>query len=114
MGDREDKVKNIFGKSADDLVRESQEMAKVNAKREKDKQARLSREFFETHAGPEELKHFYWLLEQLNNKQLNFLAAKCGVSSNYGDLDRGTLTSWLEETDRETFYHEYHKVIKSK
>ncbi len=108
-----DEVEKIFGKSADELIREAEEMAKVNSKREKDKKARLSREFFETHAGPEELKHFYWLLGQLDDEQLNSLAAKCGVSSNYSDLDRGTLTSWLEETNRETFYHEYHKIIKS-
>lgn len=109
-----DAVKRIFGKSANEIIAEAKESAKKQEKLDREKAKRLSTEFFETHSGPEELKHFYWLLEQLDDKQLNTLATKCGVSSNYSDLDRDTLTSWLEETDRETFYREYHKVLKPK
>lgn len=110
---KEDSVKKIFGKTADELVIEARERAAVKAKEDVKKSKRLSKEFFETHAGPEELKHLYWLLEKLDDKQLSLLAINCGVTSSE-DVDRDTLSSWIEETNRETFYHEYHKLLKTK
>lgn len=107
----EDSVKKIFGKTAQELIVESKEREEAQAKEEVKRAKRLEKEFFETHAGPEELKHLYWLLDQLSEEQLHKLATKCGVSSTYKDLDRETLSSWIEETNRETFYREYHKLV---
>lgn len=114
MKKSEDAVKKIFGKSADELVIEARERAAIQAKADAEKAERLSKEFFETHAGPEELNHLYWLLERLNDQQLSKLARNCGVSSNYDDQERDILVSWLEETNRETFYREYHKILEAK
>jgi len=105
-------VKKIFGKSAEELIAEARETAKAQEKRDKERSQRLKKELFETHAGPEELKHFHWLLTKLDDSQLARLAVQCGVASGPDDIDRDILIYWLEETNRESFYSEYHKVLE--
>ena len=102
----DDAIKNIFGKSAKEIFSSP---AELHSKYH-------SPNAFCGNAGPEELKHFQDLLDNLTDTQVVMLID--AVSIRFGtptkEISRDTLENVLDEADREDFYREYRKLIANK
>jgi hypothetical protein len=100
---KDDPVKKIFGKSTQEIF----------SAPPTDHTKYHSANAFCGNAGPEEMKHFYSLLDELTDVEVSKLVDAVGIT--FGkptvDIDRDTLEGVLDETDREVFYREYRKLM---
>lgn len=99
----DDPVKKIFGKTADEIF---------SAKSEPHSKYHSANAFCGS-AGPEEMKHFHELVSILNDREVPALVKAVGIHI-ADDVDRDTLENVLDEADREDFYREYNKILKSR
>ena len=103
--DDNDPVKKIFGKTAQDIFSTpSEPHCKFH-----------SPNAFCSNAGPEEMKHFQDLLNDLSDSQVAILVDAVGIKFGHPtkDMDRDTLIGVLDESDREVFYREYRNLTTS-
>ena len=104
--DPSDPVKQIFGKTAEEMLNEKpQDYSKYH-----------SANAFCGNAGPEEMKHYYALVNSLREKELVELAVALGFVNNPapGSDSKDMRHVWedmLDEADREDFYREYQKIV---
>jgi|GEM_PF-2435983 len=98
-----DPVKKIFGKTAEEIFAER-----------KDTHGDVhSKNAFCGNAGPEEMKHLQKMLDALTDMEIASLVDAVGIKFGIPakDIDRDELEGVLDETDRETFYREYYRLI---
>lgn len=107
--DADDKVKKIFGKTADELLAwKPDEHSKYHYPKA-----------FCGNAGPEEMKHYYNLVGKLTEKELVNLAVTLSFVKNPAPGSdspemRRVWEDMLDEADREDFYREYHKILSKR
>lgn len=67
-------------------------------------------------AGPEEMQHLQDLIDELTDDELKELVRKVGIRFSVDDnkLRREDYEGVMDEANREDFYREYKKIIKSK
>lgn len=100
----DDPVKKIFGKSAEEMRTER-----------KDKHSKYhSDNAFCDNAGPEEFKHFHYLLDQLTDSEVAELTKRVGIKFGGVKVGRVDNEGVLDEADREDFYREYHKLLEER
>ncbi len=100
----DDSVKRIFGKTAKELLLTPPEthskFHNTNA--------------FCGNAGPEEMSHFQELLDALTDNEVYGLVQNVGIAIAANADERDVLEGVLDETDRETFYREYHAILNKR
>ena len=71
--------------------------------------------YFDGNAGPEELAHLQDLIDKLTDKELATLAKRVGIEfcSQDKEVSRENYEIVIDEADREDFYREYRKIIKT-
>lgn len=75
-----------------------------------------SKSAFCGYAGPEEMQHLQDLIDELTDEELKQLVRRVGITFDLHDspLDREVYESVIDEADREVFYREYRRIIKSR
>lgn len=98
----DDSVKAIFGKTAEEIFTTDRSHSDVH-----------SSNAFCGNAGPEEMKHFQHLLDELTDGEIALLTDAVGISFGMpaSSVERDQLEGVLDEADRETFYREYNRLM---
>lgn len=105
----EDVVRKVFGKSAKEMLSDITSPPQDHSKSH-------SANAFCGYAGPEEMKHYYRLMNALTDEEVYQLSEAVGIKFHDGheEKDPEILTGVIEETDREDFYREYYKLIDAR